>query len=183
MSESPGRYQSSPRGMLAALVVLVVGVTVFVGLRGLGQDNVQTPVQTVDYHGWVKSGRADGKLDVMVPAPMPRGWRATSVSYITGSDPRWHLGMLTDKGRYVGIEESWASPREMVQQYVDANAHRGKAVSIDGRRWQVWTDQGGDYALVDTRPSRLRGHPETVLVVGDADPPVLQQFVGSLSGR
>ena len=180
MTEAPGRYQRSPRGMLAALVVVVVGVTVVVGLRGLGQGNAPSPVQTVDYHGWVSSGRQDGKLDIMVPRPMPHGWRATSVSYVTGSDPRWHLGMLTDQGRYVGIEESWGSPAEMVQQYVDANAHRGRVVSINARSWQAWTDQGGDYALVSTRPSRVAHRPETVLVVGDAGPSVIQQFAARL---
>ncbi|HET8603342.1 MAG TPA: DUF4245 family protein [Marmoricola sp.] len=180
MSERPGSYQRSPRGMLAALVVVVVAAAAFVGIRGLGQDNVPTPVAVVHYRGWAKSGRVDGKLDVMLPVPMPRGWRATSVSYVTGSDPHWHLGMLTDQGRYVGIEESWAGVQAMVRQYVDPAATRHGTVTVGGRRWQVWTDQGGDYALAGTRPSRVRHRPEAVLVVGDADPAVVRRLTGSL---
>ncbi|HEY6935257.1 MAG TPA: DUF4245 domain-containing protein [Marmoricola sp.] len=182
-AERPGRYQRSPRGMLVALVVVVFAVAGFVGLRGLGRDSGAVPVQTVDYHGWVKSGRDDGKLLTLAPRQLPKGWRATSVDYATGTDPRWHLGVLTDQGRYIGLEESWASAAQMVQQYVDQNASRGKAVTIAGRHWQVWTDPGGDYAVVDTRPSPVRRHPETVLVVGDADPSVIRRFAGSLSAH
>jgi len=181
MSQPSRRYERSNRGMLAALLVVVVGVAAFVGVRGLLSTNTATPVQTVDYHGWVKSGRDDGKLLILAPQPMPSGWRATSVTYATGSAPRWHLGMLTDQGRYVGLEEQWASPSEMVQQFVDANAVRGKAVRIAGRSWRVWTDSGGDYALVNTRPSKVKDHPESIVVVGDAPPEQIRRFVASLS--
>ena len=180
MSERPGSYQRSTRGMLAALVVVVVGVAAYVGLRGLVQNNTATPVPNVHYRGWAHSGRVDGKLDVMVPGPMPRGWRATSASYLTGSDPHWHLGLLTDQGRYVGIEESWAGASAMARQYVDTSAARHGTVTVGGRRWTVWTDQGGDYALVGTRPSRVKGRPETVLVVGDAGPAVIRRLTASL---
>ncbi len=167
--------------MLTALVVVVIGVAAYVGLRGLLNDNAATPVPTVDYHGWVKSGHQDGKLQILVPHPMPAGWRATSVNYATGNDPSWHLGMLTGQGRYVGLEEQWASPSEMVQQYVGAGASRGKTVGIAGRTWRVWTDSRGDYALVDNRPSKVPRHPETVVVVGDAPPAQIRAFVGALS--
>jgi hypothetical protein len=169
--------------MLAALVVVVIGVAAFVGIRGLLSDNAATPVQTVDYHGWAKSGREDGKLLILVPEPMPSGWRATSVTYATGSAPRWHLGMLTDQGRYVGLEEQWASPSEMVHQFVDVNAVRGKAVRIAGRSWQVWTDRRGDYALVNSRPSKVKDHPESIVVVGDAPPEQIRGFVAALSAH
>lgn len=183
MAEQPGRYQRSPRGMLTALVVVVIAVAAFVGVRGLTQNNTPVPVQTVDYHGWVRSGRADGRLLTLVPRPLPDGWRATSVDYTTGSDPRWHLGMLTSANRYVGIEESWSSPAQMVQQYVDTSAERGGTVRIAGRTWRVWTDAGGDYAVVGTRPSQMARRPETVVVVGDADPDVIRQLAGSLSAH
>jgi hypothetical protein len=183
MSQPAPRHERSTRGMLAALIVVVLAVAGYVGVRGLLTDNTATPVQTVDYHGWARSGRDDGKLRVLLPDPMPPGWRATSVTYTTGSDPRWHLGMLTAGGRYVGLEEQWADPMEMVQQYVDADAVRGKPIRIDGRTWHVWRDRSGDYALVNTRPSRIRNHPETVVVVGDAPAGEIQRFVGSLSPR
>lgn len=183
MSQPAPRYERSTRGMLAALIVVVIGVAAFVGVRGLLSDNTATPVQTVDYHGWVRSGRDDGKLLVLVPEPMPAGWRATSVTYATGSAPRWHLGMLTDHGRYVGLEEQWASPSEMVRQFVDADAVRRKPVRIAGRSWQVWTDRRGNYALVDSRPSRVKHHPESIVVVGDAPPEQIRGLVASLSSH
>lgn len=183
MSQQSPRYERSTRGMLAALVVVVIGVAAFVGVRGLLSNNAATPVQTVDYQGWVRSGRDDGKLRILAPEPMPRGWRATSVTYATGSEPRWHLGMLTEHGRYVGLEEQWASASELVQQYVDTDAVRGKAVQIAGRTWRAWTDKGGDYALVNSRPSKVKRHPESIVVVGDAPPEEIRQFVADLTPR
>ena len=180
MSQPSPRYERSNRGMLAALIVVVIGVAAYVGIRGLLNDNAASPVQTVDYHRWAKSGRDDGKLQILVPRPMPAGWRATSVTYSTGLAPAWHIGMLTGQGRYVGLEEQWASPAEMVQQYVDSNAVRGKPVRIAGRTWQVWTDHRGDYALQDSRPSKVKEHPETIVVVGDAPPEQIRRFVATL---
>src|SRR3954451_21888401 len=84
MSESrPGatRYQRTSGGLIGAMIVTVLFVVGFVALRGFVRDNDSTPVRTVDYQTWVKSGRADGKLAVYVPDPLPKGWAATSASY------------------------------------------------------------------------------------------------------
>lgn len=179
--QSAGRYPRSARGMIGAMLAVVLGVVAYVGIGSLLSDNRATPVPTVGYSGWAKSGREDGKLLVLTPSPMPRGWRATSAGYTPGMDPRWHLGMLTGSGRYVGLEERWAPPGPMVREYVDPHATRHGTARVGGRTWQVWTDHGGDYALVSSRPSRARHHRETVLVVGDAPPAAIRSFAASLT--
>jgi len=92
------RTQRSFAGMAGALIVVFVLVVAVVWIRSTGQK--ATPVQTVDWAAWVKAGRAEQELALFAPTQLPRGWRATSAQYVGGaSDPRWHLGLLTDSGR------------------------------------------------------------------------------------
>jgi hypothetical protein len=166
--------------MTGALVFILLVVLAWVGFRALTSDQKTTPIQTVEWSGWVKTGRAEQLLALFAPDRLPKGWRATSVSYVGGVRPQWHLGMLTDRGKYVGIEESRASTRALVTQYVDDNAVRGKDVVVDGTTWESWSDAGGDHALV--RSVAVDGQPyEAVLVGGSASAATVEQFVGSLT--
>jgi hypothetical protein len=172
------RTQRSFAGMAGALIVVFVLVVAVVWIRSTGQR--ATPVKTVDWTAWVKAGRAEQALGIFAPSRLPQGWRATSAQYAGGGEPRWHLGLLTDSGKYVGVEESRASTRDLAEQYVDAAAARGKDVTVDGQTWQVWTDAGGDYALV--RPVEVGGRPyESVLVGGSASPAAVRSFAGTLT--
>lgn len=172
------RTQRSVAGMVGALIVVVAIGLVWVKIGGSGQK--ATPIQTVDWAAWVKAGRTDQQLMVFAPAKLPSGWRATSVDYGAGAAAHWHLGMLTDTGKYVGIEESRSSTQDLAEQYVDADAVRGDDVSVGGETWQTWTDAGGDYALVRSVP--VDGQPaESVLVGGSAAPQAIRDFAGSLT--
>lgn len=180
-TERPGRRPPATFGaMTGALVFLLLVVLGWVGFRALTSDKKATPVRTVDWSAWVRAGRAEQRLELFAPATLPSGWRATSVAYNGGNEPQWHLGMLTDQGAYVGIEESLASTGDLVKQYVDPEAVQGKDVTIDGQAWQSWSDSGGDHALV--RSVDVGGRPyESVLVGGSASAAVVQRFVGSLT--
>lgn len=172
------RMNRSFAAMAGALIVVVVLVVLVVSLNSSGEKS--TPVHTVDWAAWVKAGRADQQLMLFAPEKLPDGWRATSVKYNAGADAHWHLGMLTDSGKYVGLEESRATTKDLVGQYVDQDAVRGKDVAVAGQTWQTWTDAGGDYALV--RSVELGGRPyESVLVGGSAAPAATRSFVGSLT--
>lgn len=175
MSEQPGRYQRSANGLVGAMILLVVLVGGYAGIQALGRDHVAQPVQRVDYGPVVDQARAAGKLYALAPDPMPTGWRATSVSYQPGRSPTWHLGMLTDTGKYVGIEESLGSEQDLVTTYIDANATRGRTLSLRGQTWRVWTDSGGDYALV------LVTRKETVLVGGSGGERAVRRLVQAVS--
>ncbi len=173
------RYQRSTGGLLGALIVSVVAVLAIAGLRALTSDPEPTPVRAVDYSAMMRAGRADAKLLVLAPERLPAGWTATSATYTTGGSPTWHLGMLTDQRKYVGVEESGASVRSLVTEHVDVNAERGADVTIAGETWQVWTDSGGDYAVVRTLPGP-KGQSETVVVVGSAPETAIREFAATL---
>jgi hypothetical protein len=172
------RAQRSVGAMVGALVVVVVIGVVWVKIGG--SDEKATPVRTVDWSAWVKAGRAEHQLTMYAPTALPDGWRATSVQYSGGVQPRWHLGLLTDAGRYVGIEESRGSPEDLAEQYVDQDAVRGEDVTVDGQTWQTWTDSGGDYALVRSIPVGGTAY-ESVLVGGSASAETVRSFVGTLT--
>jgi hypothetical protein len=173
------RSARSFAGMVGALIVVVAIGLVWVKIGG--SDEKGSPVQAVDWAAWLKAARADQQLMAFAPASLPQKWRATSVTYASGSDAHWHLGMLTDTGKYVGIEESRASTRDLVEQYVDQDAERGHDVTVDGQTWQSWTDSGGDYALVRSVEVGGREY-ESVLVGGSAPAATVRSFTATLTG-
>lgn len=178
MSESP-RYSRTSGGLVGALVVTVVAVLALVGFRAVFGDDEPTPVREVDWTASVQHAREDGGLLVQAPARLPLGWKATSATYAGGPRPTWHLGLLTDHGRYVGLEESGAQVADLVAEHVDADAERGEDVAIAGATWQSWTDAGGDYAVA--RSLRRDGSPvESWLVVGTAPKAEIHDFAAGL---
>jgi hypothetical protein len=176
-----GSYQRSASGLLGAMVATVLAVVAFVAFRGLTRDNEPTAVPTVDWHISYQAARADNKLQVLAPSgSLPSGWKATSVSYLPGAEPAWHLGLLTSKGKYVGIDESTDDLDGLAHRYVDPDASRGKDVDLDGQRWQVFTDAGGDYALGRSVPRSGGQTPESQLVGGSAPDATIRAFVATL---
>lgn len=181
MSESRAaggsRYQRSTGGLIGAMIVTVLAVVVFAVLRGANADRQDTPVRSVDYSASLRAAQADGELRVWAPPALPTGWKATSASYTGGRSPAWHLGLLTDDGDYVGVEQSRDSPSALVTEFVDADAERGADVTIDGRTWQTWRDSGGDYAVVRELDGAAR---ESLLVVGSAPEGVVRDLATRL---
>jgi hypothetical protein len=175
MSEQAGRYQRSSSGLIGAMLVLLLVIGAFLGLRAISRDNQATPVQAVDYVAVMEQARNDGGMIAPAPDPMPQGWRATSVRYTPGAAKAWHLGMLTDTGKYVGIEEASRSAREMVDEYLGKDATRGRPTTIRTRTWQTWSEPGGDYAITLTTPH------ETVLVGGSASRTATLDFTDRLA--
>ena len=179
-SAGGGRYTRSTGGLVGAMIVTVVAVVAFWGLNALKTDHDTTPVRAVDYTAMMRAGRADHKLLVMAPPSLPDGWTATSATYETGTTPSWHLGMLTDTGKYVGVEEALGGVKDLVEEHVDEDAVQGKDVRIGGQTYQTWTDAGGDYAVSRTVP--VPGGVESYLVVGPASPATIRDFAGRLQG-
>jgi hypothetical protein len=173
VSDKAGRYQRSAAGMIGAMVVLLAVVTAFVLLRDANRVEQVTPVREVDYQRTLDFGRDQLDFPVLAPQRLPDGWRATSVDLVP-DPPRWHLGLLTDKGRYVGLEQSRSPVDTMVDKHVDPRAVRGGVVEIEGETWRTWTDEGGDNALTRVEDG------VTTLVVGTAGQDVLADFVRNL---
>lgn len=171
----PG-YQRTFPGLLAAMLVVVLVVLGWTVFRAVTSDKEATPVRTVDWKPVVRAAQDAGSIAVLAPEQLPRGWRATSAELRSDG---LHLGLLTDRGAYVGLEESAGSLQDLVEQYVDENAEPGRGVQIDGESWQSWTDAGGDYAV--GRVAVAAGAKTSYLVVGSAAPEQVRSFAASLA--
>jgi len=171
------------RPFMSGIVALAVALGAAIGWYYVGQpsESVQ-PVKTVDWSAWVKAGRAEDALVVFAPESLPDGWRATSATYLGGNEARWRVGMLTDTGKFVGLEETYESVRALVERVVDENATQGPEVTINGRTWRSWTDSGGDYA-VSIEVEVVGGRSESVLVAGSASDEEIREFAASLRDR
>lgn len=157
------------------MVVLVVLVLVWVGLRAVTSHDPQAPVRSVDYRLSVPAARRAADFHLLAPDRLPAGWRATTVGYRDRPTQHWHLGVLTDRDRYVGLEQGDVPVRAAVSRFVDRSASRGSSVSVAGRTWESWTDSGGDLALV-----RRAGRATTLVVGHDVPRQTLASYVGSL---
>ena len=174
MSERPGRYQRSFPGMVGALVVLLLVIAAFVIFRDVNRDDPGNPVKAVDYLGPAEYARQRAEFPLLAPRKLPDGWIATSARFEDGEDQSWHLGVLTDEERYVGLEQSADSANEMVEEHVDEDAIQGEDVQVFDDMWQSWTDEGGDLALVREAPEG------TTLLVGRVDEETLKELIATL---
>lgn len=159
------------------MLVLVVGVLVFVGLRALTRDNGSSPVEAVDYLEAVGAAQGAG-VSIVYPPSLPQGWKATSIDYSGGSRPRWGVGMLTADRLFVGVRQEDADLSGLLETYVDQDPVEGDSVPVSGAlapRWQEWSDSGGDHAYSAT----VGG--DTVLVYGTAPTAELLTIVRSLT--
>jgi hypothetical protein len=173
VSEQPGRYQRSTGGLVGAMIVAVGVVVAFVLLRDLGRTELQTQVPAVDYQRVLEHSSDQVDFDPLAPVRLPEGWKATSVR-LSPTPARWHLGVLTDEGRYVGLEQSRSSEERMVESHVDPDAVAGGTVTVAGDTWRTWTDEGGDTALTRVQDG------VTVVVVGTPHRDVLVDYAATL---
>lgn len=160
MSRQSARYERSAGGLVGAMVALVLLVVGWEGISTLLSPDEATPVATVDYERVAPQFRKVADFDLTVPSRLPDGWRATTVSFTDGPHQHWHLGVLTDEGRYVGLEQGDESVATMVEASVDEAAARGGPVDVAGQSWASYTDPGGDLGLAH------RAGRTTTLVVG-----------------
>ena len=173
MSGQAGRYQRSFSGLVGAMAVLLAVIGGYVAFRAVNRNDVADPVVPFDWRGPAAYAREQADFAVLSPSRLPDGWIATSARWTGGRDEHWHLGMLTAQKQYVGVEQEDRSVDDMVGEYVDPNAARGKDVRIGGQTWQSWFDDE-DQALV------LEQDKVTTLVVGTLPQASVAEFVRTL---
>jgi len=146
--DRPGRYERTIAGGVGSMIVLVLVVLAFVGLRAVFRDNDAVDVDPVDYLSVVGPAQ-DAGVPVVYPPTLPDGWKATSVDFDPGDRPAWGVGMLTDDGKFVGVRQEDADLDSLLDTYVDEDATEGDTVTVEGAlvpEWQEWSDAGGDHA-------------------------------------
>ena len=145
MSEQPARRETSFAGLVGALLVLLLGVGAFVVLRDVNRVDPGGPARPVDYAAPARFAQEAAQFEVLAPRRLPQGWIATSVRF--EDDPgqqAWHLGLLTDEQRYIGVEQAERTVEAMVEDFVDEEATQQGEVDVDGATWSRWAEPGRD---------------------------------------
>ena len=157
---------------LRTTLVLLAIIAVLAGAGRLLSTPAGDPVPAVDYETPLEAAQEAAPYRVLGPADLPDGWRATSVRYLAGS-ARWHLGILTDQERYIGIEQSPQSPEELVEEFAPAAQPEG-TLELAGDTWEL-------LRAVERTTLVRRGDGATTLVTGTAPQATIREFVESLT--
>lgn len=148
--------------------VLLIGAFVIGQLVTVTPDRPESRVELADA---VTGAAATATFDVIAPKTLPKGWIATSARF---GPEAWHLGVLTPKDKYVGLEQTTTSAKGIVDDFAPKSRAAGTA-QIAGELWQVRTEADGDRVYV-----RDLG-PTSVLVIGSASRSELERYVASLA--
>jgi hypothetical protein len=159
-------------GLVVGVVVLLLLIT----LRPQGQA-----VHVVDYRAMLAGAKIGGTpFPLVAPQGLPSSWQATSAYYdppgtvgLTGATV-WHVGFVTPTNRYGAFEQTDRSAPDELSDVLPSATREGTDASVDGVRWERWTDGKGGRALVRTAGT------VTTVVDGSADWPELEQLAGSL---
>ncbi|GAA4809236.1 DUF4245 domain-containing protein [Nocardioides caeni] len=178
----PGRYQRTTGGLVASMVVTVLGVGALLWFMGIFRPDFETRPEAVDYLDTVAAAQL-ADLEPIYPARLPDGWIATSVEVDPAGEPVFRVGLLTDDDKFVSVEQQDASPLTLVGGCFNGE----EPVEIDGfvvptdvprpvaREWEGYSDGDRNVGYV------AEVGDVTVLVCGSAPEAELQAVVASLT--
>lgn len=133
-------------------------------------------VNPIEYSAQLQDARKVAPW-VRGPEPMPAGWTATSAEFRAPqqSPASWHLGIVTDQKKYVGLEQSNVTSRGFQADELGRTADDGTS-TVAGVVWQRKTllDRENEHALV------LVGSGVTTIVTGNAGYQALETFAAAL---
>ena len=168
------RAMADQRG--SPLCVVVLDCSLAENTRRLQSPERASRRKLVD-PGPLTQARQAASYDVLGPVGLGREWRATSVrSPREDGGLSWHIGFVTPRGDYAGLEQSDGPPaREFVDRFAEGSRATGD-VRLAGRTWE--RREGGE---PDPRTLVLRTDTSTVLVTGTAEWSELEALAGSLA--
>jgi len=168
------RVRASAGDMVRSLAVVLAVIAVILLLNARDERGT---VRDLDFAGPLAQARQAASYDVLGPVGLGQEWRATSVrSPREDGGLSWHIGFVTPRGDYAGLEQSDGPPaREFVDRFAEGSRATGD-VRLAGRTWE--RREGGE---PDPRTLVLRTDTSTVLVTGTAEWSELEALAGSLA--
>ena len=169
----PSRGRKTVADLVRSLLVVLVLVFVVVALNA--HDDTAQELQPLDYSGEMAQARDTAPYDVLAPIGLPDTWIPTSArtDRVEGA-VTWHLGLVTPKGDYAGVEQS-DGDREALVASVSEDAQRAGTVTLNGVRWRRL--EGG---RPEKRTLVLDGAGVTTVVAGGASWTELETLARSL---
>ena len=134
---------------VVVLSLIVLGIWVF-GL--LQTETPEDPIgESVPYADTAASARDVATYPLLAPANLPTDWRVNGVRFTPSGTQAWHLGVLTDDDRYIGLEQEKASVDDLLETYAEGADETG-TLDIDGVVWQRYDGPGKSVTLVQETP-------------------------------
>lgn len=134
---------------LLAVLALVAGVVLLVPRPN------STAIEGLDVAAAARGVADRVAFDPVVP-DVPAGWTATSAELRDGTDGilTWHVGYLTDEGRYVGVEQaaSWSAEWESI---LTSGGTTTGYLTVDDRTWREMYKPGRDVTSLLLRSDAL----------------------------
>lgn len=159
--------------------VVVIGA-IILGLWFLGQifftNTPDDPIgDGVEYSETATSARLAATYPLLAPTSLPEGWRANGVRFSPGGSQAWHLGVLTDENRYIGLEQEKVPVDDLIETYAEG-AERVGTVDVGGTTWQVHEGPDGRLAWTVETPEV-----STLVTTTSVSPEDLERYVALLS--
>lgn len=148
MATKPDRRTASLGDVAIGVAVFMALIAVVVWLFSLNRPEPDLP-DPVEYESVLVAARAEFPYPVLAPDPLPDGWRVTNVQ-LDGDDPaghRWRLGMFTDDGDFVGVEQSDGEIASYRADRLEGFTEDGSS-TVAGESWARLREENGDHALV-----------------------------------
>lgn len=168
------RKSQTVGNMVFALVICLAVVAFLITVTWRPKKEAEP--NAVEYTAQLQDARKAASW-VRGPEPMPSGWTATSVEFrAPQQEPiTWHLGVVTNEKKYVGLEQSNVSGGKYVADKLGRTSDDGTA-SVAGVTWQrkILLDRKNENALL------LVGSGVTTIVAGNAGYPALEAFASVL---
>ncbi|EFG09026.1 DUF4245 domain-containing protein [Streptomyces clavuligerus] len=155
-----------------AAIGVVVGVVYFADLPN--KDDGGDKVLAVDYRVEMVTAQRAAPYTVLVPEGLPKGWKATSVTYKGYSADSWHLGFLDPDHAYVAVEQSTETVGKFVPRVTHQATDTGRTEKIKGETWQRWEGPKYDALVRADRGS-------TTVVTGTAPMEQLSRMAAALA--
>lgn len=176
-------YQTSLAGLIGALVLCMLFIVAYVGMRAFTREELEVTAESFDYVPVVRQFQNEGS-EVLYPESVPAGWRATSLDNSPNKYPVFGLGFLTrddSDADFVGYKWADLSASSTAERAMGEDVEEGDTLTLEtpafGGEWTEWTHKG-DTGFSTTFPAQ---DGRTLLVWGTATRKELVDFINSLT--
>lgn len=154
--------------------VAVIGLIVL-ALWAFGKifftNDTEKTLDAIDYAKVVEQARPAASFELLAPKSLPQGWEARTARFKPDS---WHLGVFTNTGDYIGLEQVRTSVDLAVDRFAEGSKPDGTA-EVDGQEWSVRSGPKGRWIYVRADDD------VTTLINSSASRKVVERYISSLS--
>jgi hypothetical protein len=175
--------QATPGDMIRSLAVILIPLVVITIIFTNTPDD--HPVKEVDWKPVLATAQAEAPFEVLAPANLPEGWRATRVNWVPQGEPYingeasprnlWQIGFLSPDDVYIDLNQGDARPEELVDQQSREGTPDGTSV-VAGQTWERLVSPDGR-----TRSLVRRDPASTTIVSADLPYEALEAYTSTLS--